>query len=102
MNPYDSLLFFVCFFILQESPLYFFCIVCFLNNPIKIFTEPFFLLCEYTDLITKAPDRPSFSAQKSADFNISTEVTTPKLCWEHVIITTALSVLTSSVQIAHR
>ena len=62
----------------------------------------FFLLCQTSTPITKAPDSPTHSAQKSADFNISTKVTTPKLCWEHVIITTALIVLTSSVRIAHR
>ena len=65
--------------------------------------EPFlFLLCQISTPITKGTDSPTHSAQKSADFDISTEVTTPKLCWEHVIITTALSVLTSSVRIAHQ
>ena len=62
----------------------------------------FFLLCQTSPPITKAPDSLPVPLKKSADFDMSTEVTTPKLRWEHVIITTVLSVLTSSVQIAHR
>ena len=62
----------------------------------------FFLLCQTSPPITKAPDSLPVLLKKSADFDMSTEVTTPKLCWEHVIITTVLRVLTSSVQIAHR